>query len=80
MSACAWNEVMIFFFRTNVNFVHEVYRQAFLLSFSYSPAMKKVNIMIYIIVFFLGIDTWIIFNINIFKDAEGKKISGREGT
>ena len=26
----------------NVNFVHEVYRQAFLLSFSHSPAIKKV--------------------------------------
>ena len=28
--------------RENVNFVHEVYRQAFLLSFSHSPAIKKV--------------------------------------
>ena len=28
--------------RTNVNFVHEVYRQAFLLSFNHSPAIKKV--------------------------------------
>lgn len=29
--------------RENVNFVHEVYRQAFLLSFSHSPAIKKVS-------------------------------------
>ncbi len=28
--------------KDNVNFVHEVYRQAFLLSFSHSPAIKKV--------------------------------------
>ncbi len=28
--------------RDNVNFVHEVYRQSFLLSFSHSPAIKKV--------------------------------------
>ena len=28
--------------RENVNFVHEVYRQSFLLSFSHSPAIKKV--------------------------------------
>ena len=28
--------------KENVNFVHEVYRQAFLLSFSHSPAIKKV--------------------------------------
>ena len=28
--------------RHNVNFVHEVYRQSFLLSFSHSPAMKRV--------------------------------------
>eukprot|EP00095_Tigriopus_kingsejongensis_P007384 maker-scaffold1916_size24942-snap-gene-0.4 protein:Tk07384 transcript:maker-scaffold1916_size24942-snap-gene-0.4-mRNA-1 annotation:"250 kda substrate of akt" len=28
--------------RENVDFVHEVYRQAFLLSFSHSPAIKKV--------------------------------------
>ena len=28
--------------RNNVNFVHEVYRQAFLLSFNHSPAIKKV--------------------------------------
>ncbi|XP_040580670.1 ral GTPase-activating protein subunit alpha-1 [Lepeophtheirus salmonis] len=28
--------------RDNVNFVHEVYRQAFLLSFRHSPAIKKV--------------------------------------
>ena len=28
--------------RHNVNFIHEVFRQAFLLSFSHSPAMKRV--------------------------------------
>merc|ERR1719219_1551204 len=28
--------------RENVNYVHEVYRQSFLLSFSHSPAIKKV--------------------------------------
>ena len=33
---------MLYANRENVNFVHEVYRQAFLLSFSHSPAIKKV--------------------------------------
>ena len=28
--------------RHNVNFIHEVFRQAFLLAFSHSPAMKRV--------------------------------------
>ncbi len=41
--------------RENVNFVHEVYRQAFLLSFSHSPAIKKV-ITVY--------KDWIQVNIN----------------
>jgi len=27
--------------RDNVNFVHEVYRQAFLLNFTHSPAIRK---------------------------------------
>lgn len=27
--------------RENVNFVHEVYRQAFLLNFTHSPAIRK---------------------------------------
>ena len=47
--------------RHNVNFVHEVYRQSFLLSFSHSPAMKRV-ITVY--------KDWIQMNVQVGRERE----------